>query len=527
MASKRNTPIHYPASEKIYMSGEINKVRVGMRRIKLSDTVLIEDNGVKSTKKNNPVVLYDTSGPYSDPKLSAEANAGLSRIREEWCNRRKDIVRLENFSDDFKSPNESSSPIYIPYRAKEGKIISQMHYAKRRIITPEMEYVAIRENQQVEALGLKSYITPDFVRKEIAAGRAVIPANVNHPEAEPMIIGKKFLVKINANMDSSSSDAAKGDFSERIIWNCKWGSDTLLDVSASGNIRNVQNVLLRNSPVPVGSIPLYKALAAVQGNIEMLDWDTYRNTLIEQAELGIDFFIIHAALLKKDIDKISSRLTGITTNAAGIMVQWMHIHKKENFLYTHFSDICEILKAYDITLVIGDSFCSGSVYDANDMAFFSELQTKGELTRLAWEHMIQVMTEGAGHIPLNKINENIKEQQYACLHAPYFSFGPVSTDIAFGNDHIASSIGAAQIAWQGASLLGCAFPRRNLLSLTKEEIRNTIVAFKIAAHSADLAKGHPGAQARDNAISKAFVEGRIKDVCNLAIDPEKASRSYK
>lgn len=475
-----------------------------MRRIKLTDTVTKDEKGNDVFKRNNSVVVYDTSGPYSDLKVEIDILSGLPRFREEWYNRRKDMVRSDSA---------------LSYRAKEGKIISQMYYAKRRIITPEMEYVAIRENQQIEALGLKSYITPDFVRKELASGRAVIPANINHPEAEPMIIGRKFLVKINTSLPMvQEKETSKEEMIDKTVWACKWGSDVL----SVDKIGKDQEWYLRYSPIPVCTTPIYQALHKVDGRIENLDWPVYRETLIEQAALGVDLFVIHAALLRSYVDMTHTRLTGIVCGGGSIMADWMHYHRKENFLYTHFTEICEILKSYDITLVIGDGLRPGSIYDANDTAHFAELHTKGQLTRVAWEHLVQVIIDGPGHMPLNKIQENVKEQQYACQHAPYSTYGPVTTDIAPGYDHISSAIGAAQMAWQGASMIGCILPKEYLGTPGKEDIRKSIIGYKIAAHAADLAKGHPGVQARDNALSKARIENRLKDQCNLAIDPERA-----
>lgn len=511
---KKSSRVSYPFSEKIYVSGAINKVRVGMRRIRLTDTSHINEQGETIIKKNNPVIVYDTSGPWSDPKKTIHITTGIPRIREEWYDRRKDIQQI--------SPNPILSAPYPLYQAKEGKIITQMHYAKRRIITPEMEYVAIRENQQVEALGLKSYITPDYVRKEIAAGRAVIPSNINHPEAEPMIIGKKFLVKTCIAYESNKS--VRDTLTEKIAWNCKWGCDMILDRSHTDHIAAGQNTMLRFSPVPVGSVPIYEALAKVDGDIGSLSWPVFRDTLIEQAERGIDFIVIHAALLRNYIDMAHNRLTGIVSEGGAIMAEWMRMHQKENFLYTCFTEICELLKAYDITLCLGDGLRPGSIYDANDRAHFAELQTKGQLTRTAWEHFIQILIEGPGRLPLNKIHENIKEQQYHCQNAPYLTFGPRTTDIGVGYDHITSAIGSAQIAWNGAAILGCVSPGEYT---TREEDRDTIIACKIAAHTADLAKGHPGAQARDNAIGKARVENRRKDACHLAIEPDQAIRDYR
>jgi phosphomethylpyrimidine synthase len=503
----------YPSSEKVYISGDINKIKVGMRKIKLTDTVLTDEDGKTTRKKNNPVIVYDTSGSYSDPKITNDIEAGIPRIREEWSTRRKDIVTLSRPSSQYgrlrmeDKQTERSFPLqYLPYRAKEGKHITQMYYAKRRIITPEMEYVAIRENQQIEALGLKSYITPDFVRKEVASGRAIIPANINHPEAEPMIIGRKFLVKVSSTIDYSQASARMEKEIEKAVSHCLWGSDTLLDVSTGKHVHENREWLIRNVAVPIGSIPVYQALEKVGGLAEELTWDIYRDTLIEQAEQGVDYFTIHAAMLRSHADMLLPRLSGIASWGGIIIAQWMKRHKKENFLYTHFAEICEILKAYDAAVSIGDSLCAGSIYDANDSAQFAELTVMGKLTDVAWDQFVQVITEGSARIPMNKITENVKEQQYACHGAPCCTFGPITTDTAPGYDHIASAIGAALIAWQGTSMIGC----------TTSD-RNNILANKIAAHAADLAKGHPGAQVRDNALSKARYESRLKDLANLSL----------
>ena len=517
----------YPSSEKIYVSGDINNVQVGMRKIKLSETVLVDENGEKNTKNNNPVVVYDTSGPYSDPKVCIDLTEGLPRFRDAWYKRRKDIVRPKgDKSIDKTSQVKESSTVFPkkhqPYKGKEGKIITQLYYAKRRIITQEMEYVAIRENQQVEALGLKSYITPEFVRKEIAAGRAVIPANVNHPEAEPMIIGRKFLVKVNANIDIPKSISSIEDIIEKVIWSCKWGSDTLTETSNGNDLQNTREWLIRNTPVPYSTVPLYQALDKVNGEISKLTWAIYRETLIEQAEQGVDCFNIHAGLLRRFVDMTNTRLTGIASPEGSILAEWMQIHDKENFLYTHFEDICDILNSYDITLSIGNGLRPGSIYDANDSSQFAELQTIGKLTKVAWSHYVQVIVEGQGHVPMNKIKENIKEQQYACHDVPFYTLGPLTTDLAPGYDHIAAAIGAAQVAWNGISMLCSITPKFYLGIPNKEDIRNSIIAFKIAAHAADIAKEHPGAQVRDNALSKARVDNRWKDVCHLSLDPERA-----
>ena len=536
MANKKNTMrITYPSSEKIYVPGEINKIKVGMRKIKLLDTVTVEENGEKTFKKNNPVIVYDTSGPFSDPKINIDITAGIPRIREEWCSKRKDIEQLSQLSSEYgrsrledKSLDKIRFPKhYLPYRAKEGKNITQMYYAKRRIITPEMEYVAIRENQQIEALGLKSYITPDFVRKELAAGRAIIPANVNHPEAEPMIIGKKFLVKINTNIGNSALSSGISEEIEKAVWSCKWGGDTLMDLSTGDNIHETREWIIRNCPVPMGTVPIYQALEKVNGDVEALNWEVYRDTLIEQAEQGVDYFTIHAGLLKKHIELTATRLSGIVSRGGSIMAKWMQIHDQENFLYTHFAEICDILSRYDVAVSIGDGLRPGSIYDANDAAQFAELHAMGDLTKIAWEKFVQVIIEGPGHVPMNKIHENMKEQQYACHGAPFYTLGPLTTDIAPGYDHITSAIGAAQIAWHGTAMICYVTPKEHLGLPNKEDVRNGVVAYKIAAHAADLAKGHPGAQVRDNALSKARFDFRWKDQFNLSLDPERALQYYK
>lgn len=535
MSNKNNMRISYPSSEKIYVEGEINKVKVGMRKIKLLDTVTLDENGEKVFKKNNPVVVYDTSGPYSDPKIPININEGLPRLREEWYSRRKDLIQLDGLTSRYgreRLENPELDAIrfpkrHLPYRAKAGKNITQMYYAKKRIITPEMEYVAIRENQQIEAMGVKSYITPDFVRKEVAAGRAIIPANINHPEAEPMVIGKRFLVKINTNIGNSALSSGISEEIEKAVWSCKWGGDTLMDLSTGDNIHETREWIIRNCPVPVGTVPIYQTLEKVDGHVEELSWELYRDTLIEQAEQGVDYFTIHAGLLKEHAGLARNRLTGIVSRGGSIMAQWMEIHNEQNFLYTHFAEICEILREYDVAVSIGDGLRPGSIYDANDEAQFAELRTLGELTKVAWGQYVQVIIEGPGHVPMNKIHENMKEQIYACHGAPFYTLGPLTTDIAPGYDHITSAIGAAQIAWQGTAMICYVTPKEHLGLPNKEDVRNGVVAYKIAAHAADLAKGHPGAQVRDNALSKARFDFRWKDQFNLSLDPERALQYYK
>lgn len=535
MSNKNNMRISYPSSEKIYVEGEINKVKVGMRKIKLLDTVTLDKNGEKVFKKNNPVVVYDTSGPYSDPKIQININEGLPRLREEWYSKRKDLIQLDGLTSQYGRERLANPELdairfpkqHLPYKAKAGKNITQMYYAKKRIITPEMEYVAIRENQQIEAMGVKSYITPDFVRKEVAAGRAIIPANINHPEAEPMIIGKRFLVKINTNIGNSALSSGISEEIEKAVWSCKWGGDTLMDLSTGDNIHETREWIIRNCPVPVGTVPIYQTLEKVEGRVEELSWELYRDTLIEQAEQGVDYFTIHAGLLKEHAGLAQNRLTGIVSRGGSIMAKWMEIHNEQNFLYTHFAEICEILKEYDVAVSIGDGLRPGSIYDANDAAQFAELHTLGELTKVAWDQFVQVIIEGPGHVPMNKIHENMKEQVYACHGAPFYTLGPLTTDIAPGYDHITSAIGAAQIAWQGTAMICYVTPKEHLGLPNKEDVRNGVVAYKIAAHAADLAKGHPGAQVRDNALSKARFDFRWKDQFNLSLDPERALQYYK
>ncbi|MCC8133944.1 MAG: phosphomethylpyrimidine synthase ThiC [Tannerellaceae bacterium] len=535
MSAKKSIRITYPSSEKIYIPGEINKIQVGMRKIKLTDTVTMDEEGQEVIKKNNPMIVYDTSGPYSDPKIQIDIRKGLPRIREEWYAKRKDLIRLHHLTSEYgrnRLADKSLDPIrfpqyHLPIRAKEGKNITQLYYAKRRIITPEMEYVTIRENQQIEALGLKSYITPDFVRKEIAAGRAIIPANINHPEAEPMIIGSKFLVKINTNIGNSALSSGMNEEIEKAVWSCKWGGDTLMDLSTGNHIHEAREWIIRNCPVPMGTVPIYQALEKVDGRVEDLSWEIYRDTLIEQAEQGVDYFTIHAALLKEHIDLTATRLTGIVSRGGSIMSKWMQVHNQQNFLYTHFAEICEILKTYDVAVSIGDGLRPGSIYDANDSAQFAELYTMGKLTDMAWDQFVQVIIEGPGHVPMNKIRDNMKEQQYACRDAPFYTLGPLTTDIAPGYDHITSAIGAAQIAWYGTAMICYVTPKEHLGLPNKEDVRNGVIAYKIAAHAADLAKGHPGAQVRDNALSKARFEFRWKDRFNLSLDPERAMKYYK
>ncbi|MDR0349470.1 MAG: phosphomethylpyrimidine synthase ThiC [Tannerella sp.] len=500
-------------TDKVYISGEINKIQVGMRQIELSDTESNQHDDSTKPRTNSPVTIYDTGGPYSDPLYKPNYEKGIRRIREEWNERRKDIQEM-NLPEKYSE--KTSFPIKSPvYKAKGKKRITQMYYAKKRIITPEMEYVAIRENQQIEALGLKSYITPDFVRKEIAAGRAIIPANINHPEVEPMIIGKRFLVKTNTNLFSSEDTVEKTV--NQIISYCKHGCDTIMDLSISPDCHNRREWIIRNCPIPVGTSPIYQAICKAQHNPENLTWELFRDTLIEQAGQGVDFMTIHTAIRQKNIHLLDNRLTNLISQSAAIITQWMQIHKKENFLYTHFSEICEILKTYDIAISLGSGFRSGSIYDANDQAQFAELSEMNHLIEIAWDQSVQVMSEGPGHVPLNKIEANIKEQKYHCRGVPIFTLGITTTDIAGTSDYIASAIGSAMIAWQGASLISGCDKKEYEDCPAEEEVKQCIMSQKIAAHIADLAKGHPGAQIRDNAFSKALRENRINDLYCLAM----------
>ena len=530
MANKNRIRITYPSSEKIYIPGKIHKINVGMRKIKILDTVTRDENGELVHKKNNPVIVYDTSGPYSDPKIPVNTQNGIPRIRESWYAGRKDLIRLEELTSDYGRQRLADSSLdhirfpkqHLPYRAKAGKNITQLYYAKRRIITPEMEYVAIRENQQIEALGLKSYITPEFVRKEIAAGRAIIPANINHPEAEPMIIGRKFLVKINTNIGNSALSSGIDEEIEKAVWSCKWGGDTLMDLSTGDNIHETREWIIRNCPVPMGTVPIYQALEKVNGKIEDLSWEIYRDTLIEQAEQGVDYFTIHAGIRRHNVHLADKRLCGIVSRGGSIMSKWCLVHDQESFLYEHFDDICDILAQYDVAVSLGDGLRPGCIADANDEAQFAELDTMGELVVRAWAKNVQAFIEGPGHVPLHKIKENMERQISHCHNAPFYTLGPLVTDIAPGYDHITSAIGAAQIGWLGTAMLCYVTPKEHLGLPNREDVRTGVITYKIAAHAADLAKGHPGAQIRDNALSKARYEFRWRDQFHLSLDPDRA-----
>lgn len=518
----------YEASKKVYIKGEIHDINVGMREVQLTDTVI---DGVRHS--NGSIRLYDTSGVYTDDSVKIDLKQGLPRLRDRWLSKREDLQKLDDFTSVYSKLRLNDpalealrfQPKNLPYKAKKGCEITQMALAKKGIITPEMEYVAIRENL---ASGKKenSYITPEFVRQEVAEGRAVIPANPNHPEAEPMIIGSKFLVKINTNIGNSalSSDIEKEV--EKSVWSSRWGGDTLMDLSTGKHIHETREWIIRNCPVPMGSVPVYQALEKVNGKAEDLTWEIFKDTLIEQCEQGVDYFTIHAGLLQKHIPYAAKRLTGIVSRGGSIMAKWITAHNQENFLYTHFDEICELLAQYDVAISIGDGLRPGSIHDANDQAQFGELETMGELTKLAWKHNVQVLIEGPGHVPMHKIKENMEKQKECCHNAPFYTLGPLTTDIAPGYDHITSAIGAAMIGWFGTAMLCYVTPKEHLGLPNKEDVRNGIMAYKIAAHAADIAKGHPSAMERDNALSKARFEFRWNDQFNLSIDPERAREYY-
>ena len=524
----------YPNSEKIYVSGKLfPEIKVGMRKINLYPTVKIE-NGKRVEYPNDPVTVYDTSGVYTDPNVTIDITKGVPRIREQWIENRKDTVVLPQINSEYgrarladKNLYEIRFPIqHAPRVAAEGKSITQMHYARAGVITPEMEYVAIRENLNNAELGIESYITPEFVREEIAAGRAIIPANVNHPEAEPMIIGSKFAVKLNTNIGNSALSSGIEEEISKAVWSCYWGGDTLMDLSTGDNIHETREWIIRNCPVPVGTVPIYQALEKVNGDVKKLTWEIYRDTLIEQCEQGVDYFTIHAGVLKEHAQLVGDRLTGCVSRGGSIMTQWCVLHNQESFLYTHFDEICEILNKYDVAVSLGDGMRPGSTHDANDRCQFLELDVLGELTEIAWKHDVQVLIEGPGHVPMHKIAENMSRQKSACHEAPFYTLGPLTTDIAPAYDHITSAIGAAIIASLGTAMICYVTPKEHLSLPTLEDVREGVIAYKIAAHAADLAKQFPGANVRDNALSKARYEFRWKDQFNLSLDPERARTYY-
>ena len=528
--------IKYPGSEKVYMNGSLHPyLRVAMRRVRLTPTVTKDEAGNKHFSENAPVMIYDTSGPYSDPDAEIDLKKGLPRLREPWILERGGVEKLKEYSSSYCRERMSDKKLdhlrfqhtTLPYRALPGKSITQMAYAKAGIITPEMEYVAIRENMNCAELGIETHITPEFVRQEIEAGRAVIPANINHPEAEPMIIGRSFLVKINTNIGNSATTSSIDEEVEKAVWSCKWGGDTLMDLSTGENIHETREWIVRNCPVPVGTVPMYQAMEKVKGVAKNLTWELYRDTLIEQCEQGVDYFTIHCGIRRKNIHLSQGRMTGMVSRGGSIISEWCIQNNKESFLYEHFDDICDICAQYDVAISLGDGLRPGSIYDANDKAQFAELDTMGELVERAWAKNVQAFIEGPGHVPMHKIRENMERQIIKCHDAPFYTLGPLVTDIAPGYDHITSAIGAAQIGWLGTAMLCYVTPKEHLALPNKEDVRTGVVTYKLAAHAADLAKGHPGAQVRDNALSKARYEFRWKDQFNLSLDPDLALQYYK
>jgi len=529
-----------PKSRKVYVQGSRPDIRVPMREITQSDTPT-----ASGVEKNPPLTVYDTSGPYTDPSVKIDIRSGLESLRAGWIDQRDDTEDLGGPSSRFGVERLTDSKLAelrfnlhrSPRRACAGANVTQMHYARRGIVTPEMEYIAIRENQRAEQFAemlqrqhpgmsfgasLPKLITPEFVRDEVARGRAIIPANINHPETEPMIIGRNFLVKINANIGNSAVSSSIGEEVEKMTWAIRWGADTVMDLSTGKHIHETREWILRNSPVPIGTVPIYQALEKVDGKAEDLTWEIFRDTLIEQAEQGVDYFTIHAGVRLPYIPMTAKRMTGIVSRGGSIMAKWCLSHHKESFLYTHFEEMCEIMKSYDVAFSLGDGLRPGSIYDANDEAQMAELATLGELTQIAWKHDVQVMIEGPGHVPMHMIKHNMDEQLRLCHEAPFYTLGPLTTDIAPGYDHITSAIGAAMIGWYGTAMLCYVTPKEHLGLPNKKDVKDGIMAYKIAAHAADLAKGHPGAQLRDNALSKARFEFRWEDQFNLGLDPDTA-----
>ena len=540
-----STKYQFTNSSKVYVQGSRSDLLVPMREIKLSDTLTDKGN-----EPNAPLRVYDTSGHYSDKSAKVDLRAGLPAIRAAWIEERDDTEVLPGVSSTFGKQRQADlrtehlrfEHLRAPRRAKAGRNVTQLHYARQGIITPEMEYIAIRENmsymqarEQAELSGqhpgesfgasLPKEITPEFVRSEVARGRAIIPMNINHPEIEPMIIGRNFLVKINANIGNSALTSSIDEEVEKLTWSAHWGADTVMDLSTGKNIHETREWIIRNSMLPIGTVPIYQALEKVDGVAEDLTWEIFRDTLIEQAEQGVDYFTIHAGVLLRYVPMTAKRVTGIVSRGGSIMAKWCLAHHKENFLYTHFEDICEIMKAYDVSFSLGDGLRPGSIADANDAAQFGELETLGELTKIAWKHDVQCMIEGPGHVPMHMIKENMDLQLEVCGEAPFYTLGPLTTDIAPGYDHITSGIGAAMIGWFGCAMLCYVTPKEHLGLPNKQDVKDGLIAYKIAAHAADLAKGHPGAQLRDNALSKARFEFRWDDQFNLALDPDTA-RSF-
>lgn len=534
----------FAKSRKVYVEGSRPDIQVPFREISLSDTP-----SAFGADKNPPVMVYDTSGPYTDPTAKIDIRSGLPALRAKWIEERNDTEQLDGPTSTFGQQRKVDPELAemrfnltrLPRRAKAGMNVSQMHYARKGIITPEMEYIAIRENQRRENMSellqtqhkghdfgasIPKMITPEFVRDEVARGRAIIPMNINHPEIEPMIIGRNFLVKINANIGNSALGSSISEEVEKMVWSTRWGGDTVMDLSTGKNIHETREWIIRNSPVPIGTVPIYQALEKVDGKAEDLTWEIFRDTLIEQAEQGVDYFTIHAGVRLAYIPMTAKRMTGIVSRGGSIMAKWCLAHHKESFLYEHFEDICQIMKQYDVSFSLGDGLRSGSIYDANDEAQFAELKTLGELTQIAWKHDVQCMIEGPGHVPMHLIKENMDLQLEHCGEAPFYTLGPLTTDIAPGYDHITSGIGAAMIGWYGCAMLCYVTPKEHLGLPDKEDVRVGIITYKIAAHAADLAKGHPGAQIRDNALSKARFEFRWEDQFNLGLDPEKAKEFH-
>jgi len=533
-----------PNSKKVYGRGSRSDIRVPMREISQADT-LVHGSGNSALEKNPPIYVYDTSGPYTDPQVEIDIRSGLAPLRARWIEERGDTEALSGPTSRYGRERLADPGLIemrfnlkrAPRRAKPGANVTQMHYARRGMVTPEMEYIAIRENQRLETYpellsrqhpgqsfgaATPRVITPEFVRDEVARGRAIIPSNINHPESEPMIIGRNFLVKINANIGNSALSSGIAEEVEKMTWAIRWGGDTVMDLSTGKNIHETREWIVRNSPVPIGTVPIYQALEKVDGKAEELSWEIYRDTLIEQCEQGVDYFTIHAGVLLRYIPLTAQRMTGIVSRGGSILAKWCLAHHKENFLYTRFEDICEIMKAYDVAFSLGDGLRPGSGYDANDEAQMGELATLGELTQIAWKHDVQVMIEGPGHVPMHMIKENMDLQLKLCHEAPFYTLGPLTTDIAPGYDHITSAIGAAMIGWYGTAMLCYVTPKEHLGLPDKKDVKDGIIAYKIAAHAADLAKGHPGAQVRDNAISKARFEFRWEDQFNLGLDPDTA-----
>ena len=544
------TTAPFPASRKIHVSGAHPGVRVPMREISLSPTKSM--NGGAPTP-NEPITIYDTSGPYTDPSVTIDARAGLAPLRRQWVLDRADVEELSDVSSQYGRMRKADSKldelrfqhIRKPLRAKAGQNVTQIHYARKGIVTPEMEFIAIRENQSREVArelasrnghgggiaqhpgqawgaNIPKVITPEFVREEVARGRAIIPANINHPETEPMIIGRNFLVKINSNIGNSAVASSIEEEVEKMIWSIRWGADTVMDLSTGKNIHETREWIIRNSPVPIGTVPIYQALEKVNGKAEDLTWEIFRDTLIEQAEQGVDYFTIHAGVRLAYVPMTAKRMTGIVSRGGSIHAKWCLAHHRENFAYTHFEEICEIMKAYDVSFSLGDGLRPGSIADANDEGQFAELETLGELTKIAWKHDVQVMIEGPGHVPMHMIQVNMEKQLKECHEAPFYTLGPLTTDIAPGYDHITSGIGAAMIGWYGCAMLCYVTPKEHLGLPDREDVKTGVITYKIAAHAADLAKGHPGAQIRDNALSKARFEFRWEDQFHLSLDPDTA-----